>query len=195
MALPECDELFLKFFTPWYPEKDRARSKGTKGDMITIGDLVGHTASEVSRLTEEWQVRAMGAIDQMHAALLRDWPRYLPVSGKVDIGWVKAFDEYYDEVRIAELIERSDPGEDGNDYMIVAIEFGVVLGHVLRQYQPRMEWCPDMPYWESAIFDSKTGTLIPVVHWAVKKLSGYGWDDGFVAKIGACSESLDKNEA
>jgi len=35
-------------------------------------------------------------------------------------------------------------------------------------------------------------SLIPVFHWAVKKMSGYGWDDGFVQKIDACLKLLDK---
>jgi hypothetical protein len=37
-----------------------------------------------------------------------------------------------------------------------------------------------------------TGISMPVFHWAMKKMSSYGVDDAFVAKINACVQLLEK---
>ena len=41
------------------------------------------------------------------------------------------------------------------------------------------------------MFDPKTGTVIAVFHWAIKKLSEYGVDDGYAAKTKACLQFLE----
>jgi hypothetical protein len=40
--------------------------------------------------------------------------------------------------------------------------------------------------------DPGSGNLTPVFRWAMKKMSNYGWDDGFAQKIEACVQLLDK---
>jgi hypothetical protein len=52
-------------------------------------------------------------------------------------------------------------------------------------------WRLDWPYWDSCLFDPKTGTVIAVFHWAIKKLSEYGVDDGYAAKTKACLQFLE----
>jgi hypothetical protein len=66
----------------------------------------------------------------------------------------------------------------------------VVLGEVLRQELSELVWLYDMPYWESALFYGATGSRVNVFQWAVKKMSEYGVDDGFGAKVGACVNLL-----
>lgn len=97
--------------------------------------------------------------------------------------------------RPADPIARSHPEDFGGDYVVLCCEFGAVLGHVMRARQPRLFWYLDWPYWESMLLDPQTGTVIPVFHWAIKKMSDYGVDDGFVPKIERCLRILDGDEA
>ena len=117
----------------------------------------------------------------------------MAVSGEIDQDWVAAFDQHYTRVRIRETIERSDPRDYGNDYLVTCCEFGAVLGRVLMSLEPRLLWRLDWPYWDSTLLDPKTGTAISVFHWAIKKLSAYGVDDGYAAKVNACLRSLTEN--
>jgi len=128
----------------------------------------------------------------MVRAASSDWKRYLDIGSKVSLGWVEAFDAYYDRSRIRDLIERSDPKESDNEYHVVCIQFGVVLGTVLSQMIPRLRWLLDWPYWESAPYDSKTGTRVNVFHWAVDKLSEDGVDDGFAVKLQVVAQLLER---
>lgn len=190
MNLPDCDELLRTFFAPWYPGD---RPDCTKGDMITSSDWIGLDAAEISPLNEHGQAIVIEQLKQMQQAATTDWPHFLTLSKEIDLSWVAAFDRYYDRSQIAKLIADSDPQEDGNDYMITCIEFGTVLGCVMQRLQPRLKWCPHIPYWESVIFDTVSGTAIPVVHWAIKKLSDYGCEDGFAEKVEACVSMLDES--
>ena len=119
-----------------------------------------------------------------------DWQEYLPVNGEIDIQWVKAFDTYYDRKRVSDVIARSDPKDFGCDYIVLCCEFGAVMGHVMRLLQPGLVWYLDWPYWDSMLLDPKSGNVIPVFHWAIKKMSGYGIEDGFADKIKKCLDIL-----
>ena len=48
----------------------------------------------------------------------------------------------------------------------------------------------DYPYWESALYDQRSGTRINVFHLAIKKFSEYGVDAGFQAKAKMCIEMV-----
>lgn len=195
-TLEHCDDLFLRYFDRWYSDDERRRRgfEATKPDMFTTEQLVGVDASQVSPLVEDGQVKALKRITTMIEAARVDWPQLLAVSGNVDLGWVEAFDEHYDRERVAEVIARSDPEDFGCDYVVLCCEFGAVLGHVMRARQPRLIWYLDWPYWESMLLDSQTGTLIPVFHWAIKKMSDYGVEDGFAPKIEQCLRILEGEE-
>ncbi len=127
----------------------------------------------------------------MLEAAQNDWSGYLYLSGEPDLRWIEIFDEFHDRTKIQQIISRSDPQDFSNDYVITCCEFGAVLGHVLISLQPRLQWHYEWPYWESGLFDPKNGHLIPPFHWAIKKMSEYGVDDGFAAKIESCLEILD----
>ncbi len=192
-VLPDCDDLFLRFFDRWYNEatRQRRRHKTTFPDLLILGELVGSTQSEASLVVDEAQADIAAQIQDMVAASREDWPTHLPVSGEIDLTWVDAFDEYYDRSRIQDVIDRSDPAEFSNNYVVLCCEFGAVLSHhVLQSEHPRLIWQFDWPYWDSSLLDPRTGALISVFHWGIKKMSEYGVDDGFAAKIKACLQHL-----
>lgn len=194
MSLPHCDELFKKFLDPWYAEDDRARRifENTRPDILTHEGYLSRTPDELAILNDEGKREVAARLERMLDACIEDWPCYLTVFGSLDENWIDAFDRYYDRERIAGVIERSDPADYGNDYLILVCEFGAALAHVLQQKQPRLVWQHDWPYWESSLIDPQTGAVIPPFHWAVKKFSDYGVEDGFRAKIDLCVSTLEK---
>jgi hypothetical protein len=192
--LPNCDDLFLRFFDPWYDDTTRMRRgfNATLPDVLQHSSFIGLSQTEASCVTEEGQQKALKRIEGMVAAARDDWPSYLPVTGDVELDWITAFDCHYDRNRIRQVIENSDPSDFSNDYVLLCCEFGAALGHVLRAAQPRLVWRLDWPYWDSSLLDPKTGSAMPVFHWAIKKMSEYGVDDGFAAKVRASLQFLDE---
>ena len=191
--LPDADDIYSRFFDRWYDDDDRQR-KGfshTRPDMMA-GYRPGLKASEISRLTVDSQSEVLRRITRMFDTARTDWPRFLPVSGQVTEDWIQASDDYYDAERVRSTIDNSDPSDFSNDLIIAVCQFGAVLGQVLLQTQPRLEWVAEWPYWESSLYDPISGNVIPPFHWAIKKFSGYGVDDGFVPKLRMCVELLDR---
>jgi hypothetical protein len=191
-ALPGCDELFLRFFDPWYDDAGRQRRgfKATLPDVLQHQSFVGLSQEDSSLISQEAQGVALQQIERMLDASRCDWPGFLQLSGDISLDWIGAFDVYYDRDRIREVIERSDPKDFGNEYVVLCCEFGAALSHVLRIGQPRLIWRLDWPYWDSSLLDPETGTALAAFHWAIKKMSEYGVDDGFVAKTKAALQFL-----
>lgn len=158
--------------------------------MVEFPELIGRSGTELCTLETEAAKIELAQVARMLDAAREDWPGYLTISEPVDIRWVDAFDTYYDKSRVKDLVKRSSPDDFGNDYVVIACEFGAVLGHVLKQHLPRLQWIAGNPYWESALFDPESGNIVAVFHWAIKKLSSYGIDDGFAAKVQACLDVL-----
>ena len=190
--LPHSHDLFLRFFDPWYEEANRKRRgfESTFPDVMQQESFIGLSQAEASWLPETWQQNVMRSIDGMVDAAHGDWGEYLSVADEITLEWIDAFDRYYDRNRIHDLIERSDPSDYGNDYLVTCCEFGAALSYVFRGVQPRLIWRLDWPYWDSTLLDPKTGTCVTVFHWAIKKLSEYGVDDGYAAKTKACLHVL-----
>jgi hypothetical protein len=195
--LPDADALFLQYFDRWYPRaaKERRIHPATRPEMEAFPELIGRSATELCTLKTDAAQIELAQVDRMVSAASKDWPLYLAVTMPVDLRWVEAFDAYYNEERVKALLDSSPANQFGNNYVAIACEFGAVLGHVLKQSVPRLEWAVNEPYWESALLDPKTGNLIPVFHWAIKKLSRYGIDDGFAAKLRACTVVLERGAA
>ncbi len=191
--LPSCDPLFMKFFDHWYKEPDRQRKvfKGTRPDAQAFTNPGIH-AQDASPLRAEGQQAANKQIATMIDAVKADFPTYLEVTGDPSIDWIHAFDSYYNEKRIKALIKESDPKDFSNLYFVSCCEFGALIGHVFTQYRDGLEWLPDWPYWESGILDTNAGVRIHVFHWAIKKLSSYGVDDGYRAKFLATINLIDR---
>jgi hypothetical protein len=190
--LPHCDDLFVKFFDPWYDDAARQRRgfKATFPDISQSDSLIGATQAMASCMVEEDQEHVLEQIDRMIDAVRHDWPGYLSVRGEIDLKWIDAFDRHYDRERIHAVVQRSDASDFSNDYVVVCCEFGAALSHVLRMAEPSFVWRLDWPYWDSSLLYPKTGTIVPVFHWSIKKMSEYGVDDGFAAKIKACLRIL-----
>lgn len=184
-TIPDCDEVFSTFFDRWYDEDDRQRKgfKYTRPDMVAAY-RPGLSGSDICPLSEASEQKVIAQIATMLRTANSDWSAYLPVSGEIDMAWVEAIDSHYSTERIAELINASDPEDFANEFVVTVCQFGAVLGHVMRQSEPRLEWVAEWPYWESGLYDPVTGNIIPPFHWAMKKFSEYGVDDGCVPKIG-----------
>src|SRR5688572_2138022 len=190
--LGDADEMFRRFFDRWYDE-DARKLRGfdaTRPDMMTVPEYVGRTVAEVCPLTETAASEVGARVETMRKAAEGDWPTYVPVRTPIDLGWVESFDAHYNRARVEDLLRRSDPADFANEYLVTVCEFGSVIGSVMTDLLPRVAWLPSWPYWESSIFDAETGNVIPVFHWAIKKFSTYGIDDGFGAKLQVCVQML-----
>jgi len=195
-SIPHCDALFLRYFAPWYDKEDLAARvfEATRPDMLQSSENIGKSASELCPLQSESRDRIIQHLDiTMTQAAVSDFGRLLKLSAPVDFAWLQRIDDYYNRDRIGKLIQRSDPGEDGNEYFISCIELGTLIARLMRSLVPELEWVADSPYWESALWHSPTGNLIPPTHWAIKKFSGYGCEDGLVSKIHCVPQVLKKD--
>ena len=191
--LPHCDRVFELFFDRWYDDDDRRRKlfEATRPDLLEDPGLAGRDPRKISPLTDECQDEVLGQVDRMVDAARGDWPLYLDVREPMDIEWIRAFDAHYDRKKVLDLLTRSDPADLSNDLLVVSFEFGAMIGFVMRQRSPTLRWLAEWPYWESSIFDGRTGHIILVFHGAIKKMSSYGIDDGFADKTEACLQLLD----
>lgn len=192
-ALPHCDDLFARYFDRWYSDEDREQRQfqATMPDILQHAGLKGCTQDAASRVIESVQARLSAQFAAMLDAASKDWPLYLEVSGTIDLSWIEAFDRHFNRARIQTVIADSDPEDFSNQYVVLCCQFGVVLSHVLQTARPDIVWSFDWPYWDSTLLHPATGTLIPVFHWAIKKMSEYGVDDGFSGKVAACLNVLD----
>jgi hypothetical protein len=187
--LPHCDELFVKYLSPWYDKDDRP--KMTRPDMYQIAAFEGQALDldEIQYLTPEYLGEVKILInDTMTKAVLDDFS-FIHKSHNIDFDLLDAVDKYYDRAKIAELIKESDPKDFSNPYLVTVCEFGVLLGQLFRQLEG-YDWLYSHPYYHSIIVHKDTGFGITVFDWAVKKFSEYGVDDGFVAKFHAAVDGV-----
>ncbi len=146
---------------------------------------------EVQHLPEEYLIDAKTMINEtMHNAALEDY-QFIIKSEILDFKVLEAVDKFFDRDKIAELITNSDPKDYSNLYLISVCEFGVMLGYLFKQIDG-FDWLYCHPYFHSIIVHKETGFGITVFDWAVQKFSEYGVDDGFVAKVHAALEQVDK---
>src|SRR5688500_13187921 len=132
--LGDADEMFHRFFDRWYDD-DARKLKGfgaTRSDMTQVTEYVGRPVTEVCPRTGAAASEAIERVETMRKAAEGDWPRFLPVRRPMDLGWVESFDAHYDVARVDELLNRSDPADFSNDYLVTVCEFGAVLGSVMR---------------------------------------------------------------
>lgn len=177
--LPHCDTLFEKFLSPWYPED--GRPKMTRPDMYVIENFAGQDLDKLQYLKPDLFDYNRKQISTMVEAALQDY-QHIITSDKLDLEVLNAVDKYYDRKRVADIIQKSNPAEFSNDYVIEVCEFGVTIGHLFDQVEG-FGWLYSHPYFDSIIVHRETGSAITVFDWAVKKFSEYGIDDGFAAKF------------
>ena len=129
-------------------------------------------------------------IEDMLEAGKQDLVDELDLPPELKLDWVASFDKHYTRKQIADLIDESEPEDFSNSYIAVCCEFGALLGERLQLSCPELQWVYSWPYWESSLFHARTGSMIAVFHWGIKKMSENGVDDGFVAKIRSCVSQL-----
>jgi len=190
-GLPDCDKVFMKYFDRWYEPEDRARKRfpATKPDTLLVQEIRG-LPQDASPLDETAQSDVREIVNNMITAAEADWPSFLPVSMPMGIQWIDEFDKYHNKQRVKAVMKMSDPSDFSNELFVRCCEFGAVIGYVMVETLPGLQWVYDWPYWESSILDPESGTFISVFHWAIKKFSSYGIDDGFKAKIIACCKMI-----
>ncbi|HMT54918.1 MAG TPA: hypothetical protein PKD16_17780 [Saprospiraceae bacterium] len=187
--LPHCDELFIKYLSPWYNEDDRP--KMTRPDMYQIAAFEGQPLDldDLQYLMPEYLEQVKAIInDTMTNAALEDFS-LIYKSDTISFEFLDGVDTYYDRVKITELIKDSDPKDFSNPYLVTVCEFGVLLGQLFRKIEG-YDWLYSHPYYHSIIVHKETGMGITVFDWAVKKFSEYGVDDGYVAKFHAAIEEV-----
>lgn len=179
-----CDVLFRRFFRPWYrlPPGHQPPSI-TKGDIEVHDGAGGRSVADLCQLRPEQRERLASQVTTMVKAAREDWATYLAFGNVVSLEAIHGFDEHWNRSRIAETIRTSDPADFSNDYLVLCCELGAVVGEVMRAIRPELEWLYDSPYWESSLWHSASGSRINVFHWAIKKMSAYGAEDGLRPKI------------
>lgn len=185
-TIPHCDDLFRQYFAPWYSTDDlTARGfEATRPDLLQYSDHVGKPASDLSPLRADVQEQFIHHLaKRMTDAAVVDFGNLLTLAPPVDFQWIQTIDEHFNVDQIAGLIAESDPTENGNSYFITCIELGTLIATMMQELVPDLEWMADSPYWESSLWHPASGHVISPVHWAIKKLSDYGWEDGLVPKI------------
>ena len=191
--LPHCDELFVKYFAPWYPEEDRP--KMTRPDMYVINGFDGNPVDldAIQYLPPDVLNDSREMIKTMVDAAKEDFQDILKFE-RLEINVIDAVDKHYDRPRISSLLKESDPREFGNPYLVTVCEFGATLGHLYCQL-PGYGWLYSYPYYHSMIVHKETGYGITVFDWAVKKFSEYGVDDGFAAKFQRAAEVIAEQQS
>jgi hypothetical protein len=192
--IPHCDDLFVKYLSPWYPIDDMP--KMTRPDMYMISGFEGTPLDldNLQYLPDELLIETKNQINTITNAALQDYQNIIK-SDKLDFFVLDAVDKFYDRQKIAEILKSSDPKDFSNLYLISVCEFGATLGQLFNELEG-FGWLYSYPYFHSIIVHTDTGFGITVFDWAVKKFSEYGVDDGFVAKFHAAIDRIneDKNK-
>ncbi len=186
--LPDCDPLFEKFLSPWYPEEDRPTM--TRPDMYVISGYEGQPLDldQLQYLPDDLLEDTKKQVQTMVDAALSDYQSIIKAD-KLDFTVLDAVDKHFNRQKIHELIKESDPEDFSNLYLVEICEFGAMLGHLFNELEG-FGWLYSCPYFHSIIVHQDTGFGITVFDWAVKKFSEYGVEDGYVAKFHAAFEAI-----
>ena len=210
--LPGVDELFATYFGMAYEPQDIQQRgfPGVRPDVVQAYKP-GAPLDQIIPLGAGFRAPVQDRIQKILQATHEDWASYLkpiedpakdwfqkagliegygakapvPFPGQA---WVRAFDAHFNEEAIFKLIDRSNPKEPSNDFIICVVELSVVLGEVLKARIPKSGWYLSWPYFDSSIYDPRFGTLCHVFDWALKKFSKEHWDDGLANKLEFCAD-------
>ncbi len=177
--------------TPWYAETEPPQK--TRPDLYRIAAYNDQPLDldQLQYLKPDRLDDAKELIQQkMTEAALEDFA-FIYQAKQVNLELLDAVDKYFDRAKIAALIEKSDPSDFSNAYLVTVCEFGVLLGQLFCQHEG-FGWLYAQPYFHSIIVHEKTGIGITVFDWALKKFSEYGVDDGYVAKFHAAFREIKK---
>ncbi|MCO5166721.1 MAG: hypothetical protein M9894_10195 [Planctomycetes bacterium] len=213
-SLPSCEALFARFCLPWYSPADLQRRghATTRPDVEVRAARPGTPSGRLHAAPREGLHFVRMALDETLARAVEAWSRDLGLAAPAgpgaatgaaseadgptpDPAWLEAFDRAHDRAQVAALIAGADEGQRDNAYLTATARLGVVLGAVLRRAVPRAGWVLESPFWESAIYDPRSGTRVNVFHWALRRLSADAVDDDTRAKLLSCVEALEVEAA
>ncbi|WFB34799.1 hypothetical protein P3T73_11570 [Kiritimatiellota bacterium B12222] len=171
LDLPDAETLYHHFFTGWIPPED-PRPAHLRSDLEQIELTPGEHIRVLSPLTDEGRQQMDAQIKRTTQAALADIPHLLQREDAPSLEWLDGLENYLTPERIQELLRASNPEKMDNPYFVLCCETGALIGHLLQQQWPRLQWLGDFPYFESSLFDLNAKVRFPVFHWAVKCLSG-----------------------
>jgi hypothetical protein len=191
-TLPDHNAVFLRFFSSLYRPEDLARRKlpatfpdmmrsfppGTRAEDATAYDAAyGQQFLQIIEGLVDSEARASAG--RAGIPVPANW-RQAPVPEL--LAWIHALDGFWTAERIAQVQTASDTTTAQNPFMGPCLGFGALLGATLVKMS-RSEWLPETPYWDASVLHVPSGHEAFVFHWAIKKFSSYGVDDGFAAKM------------
>ena len=169
--LPSAETLYNVYFAPWIPDED-VRAHTLRGDVEQVELPPGGHIRSLCPLTTEARQQVEAQLGQITRAARADLGALLERAGDPSLEWLERLETVVTPAKLQSWLRGSDPAKPDNTYLLVCCETGALIAEVLRREHPALRWLPDLPYFESALFDLNTLTLIPVFHWAIKTLSG-----------------------
>lgn len=181
--------LFTRYLRSAYPQN---WERGVLADVITMYPRNGISAAELSELDEMDQEAVINQLDTMRKVGLQELTDHTGLNFTCTANAIEQIDQWYDEIHVNDLIDHSTCDATGvTDVFIRSVEIGALLGQWFIEQGQAFAWLPTIPYWESPFYHRKTGSIVPVLHWAVKKFTSYGIEDGLLAKCQACVQRLE----
>lgn len=180
-SLPHSDNLFRKYYTPWFPQ-DNKRKK-CRPDMYVINAYLDKPLlkEEIEYLPSEIISEVKATMAKMREAYLKDYATIIEFD-TFDLAVLELVDQFFNEQRVKEIVKQSNPKDFNNLYLISTCEFGLALGDLFVQ-TGKFEWLYSYPYFNSMVVNLESGEGVPVFDWAVKKFSSYGINDGYKWKF------------
>jgi len=182
--------LIQSFFDPWY-EDGGHHLTAKRPDVVRVAGFAGKDASRLSSLEVKEQVKVAGQIGAAVSSARRRWPQLLGVAEPLDIAWLRAFDRHFNQDALRALVAAADPRLRDNPYLVLCCELGAVIAAVMQERCQGLQWLGEMPFFDSALFDPRSGNTIPVFAWAITRMSDEAVGGALDEKVSACIHLLD----
>lgn len=169
--LPPSLDLFETFVRPWYP-RDLPEAPLLRTDLEEIELPEGVHIRELHSLEPAERGEVLQQLATMTEAALEDLRALCGIEGELSPEDLARIEDHFSSELVLEVIRGSRPDELNNNWLVLSCELGAFVAWSLMRTQPRLQWLPAWPYWDSALFDLNTGLQIPVFHWAFKFMSG-----------------------
>jgi hypothetical protein len=187
--LPDCNDLYVKYVHRW-DENPEHKILIVKPDMLQSYDPDTDFASLVDS-NDEGYIQIKQQVETMVLASRQDLQELVKFE-EFSLETIDKLDKAINRQYINSVIDASSEDDNANQYLISTIEFGCALAETMENEIGGFVWVYDYPYWESTIVHKQTGFEIPIFHWAIKKYSEYGVDDGFKDKILSLKRNLEE---
>lgn len=195
MALRRADELYDRYFGPWYMPERPQLHPGTRPDIEEVLLEPGQHIGVLQPLDPEQRQMPREKVQGMLGAFLQDGERLLKQKPPLTRDWIAAIDTWATKENVGAILAKSEPMNFSNPYLILCCEFGAGVGDVICQARPTAQWIYDWPYWDSAVFDLNRKIRFPVFHWVVKRMTELGSAESLADKVDAALAFLDEPAA